>query len=313
MNITLDITKNLKDEFQNHFKLRKVKNEYFLDPDIGSGESMEYHTFPDGMEFYHFKRSFFKVPVQMKSVNPMDSEWFLIHINLSQVKQQKIVERNLLDFQKYLPIGLLMYGPGLEIDTYLPPQVEMELASIRFHHSFLNNYFENWKDIIDTSKNLISEDLDYTLETALNKALTSINSKIECHANVLKFINLFFKKISSHLPLKKAIDLHSDDLKNLFAAAAHLRNPLRKSIPSIEELAKISKMSSTKFKTSFKQLFGIAPFQYRNKIRMTFAREELITKRQTPSELSYALGYAHPSNFTAAYKKYFGVLPSEPQ
>lgn len=310
MNVQLNITENLKNQFQHYFKLKEVQGEYFLDSTIGGGESMEFLEFPGQMEFYHFKKSYFNIPINMKSINPIDSEWFLIHINLSKIKQKKKVEGEFIDFQKHLPIGLLLYGPGLEIDTLLPPNVEMELATIHFHCSFLDTYFENWKNSIDITKNLVYEDLDYKLENALYKALFSIRNKIECHAKVLHFMNLFFNKIQTHSRANHHEKLHSEDVKNLFMASTHLRNPLTKSIPSLDELASIANMGITKFKTSFKQLFGSAPIQYRNKIRMEFAREEIVARRKTPTEISYDLGYAHPSNFTTAYKKYFGELPS---
>lgn len=310
MEVHLDITKNLKDQFVHYFKLKEVNGEYFLDPSVGSGQSMECVKFPGRMEFYHFKKSSFKIPIHIKSVNPMGTEWFLLHINLSKIKQQKKVADKTIDFQKHLPIGLLLYGPGLEIDTLLPPNIEMELATVHFHHSFLDTYFKNWKDIIDVSKNLVYEDLDYKLEQSLNKVLSSIRNKIDCHANLLNFMSLYINKLKAHSKTTNHENLHSKDIKNLFTASVHLRNPIAKKTPSLNELASISNMGITKFKTSFKQLFGSAPLQYRNKIRMEFAREEIIAKRKTPSEISFDLGYSHPSNFTMAYKKYFGELPS---
>lgn len=310
MNVELNITKNLKNQFQHYFKLKEVNGEYFIDPTIGSGQSMKFVDFPGQMEFYHFNKSYFKIPVQMKSINPIDSEWFLIHINLSKTKQQKSVGDESIEFHKHLPIGLLLYGPGLEIDTKLPPNIEMELATIHFHRSFLDTYFENWKDSIDISKNLVYEDLDFKLENALHKALFSIRNKIECHANVLHFMNLFFEKIRAHSRTTHHESLHSEDVKYLFKASAYLRNPLATSTPTLDELASIANMGITKFKSSFKQLFGSAPIQYRNRIRMEFAREEIMSRRKTPTEISYDLGYAHPSNFTTAYKKHFGELPS---
>ncbi len=310
MDIKLNISQNLKIQFEDQFKLKEINGEYFLDPTIGEGQGMEFLNFPGHMEFYHFKKSHFNIPVQMKSINPADSEWFLIHINLSGTKQQKKVNDEFVDFQKYLPAGLLLYGPGLEIDTFLPPKVEMELASIHFNHKFLDCYFDKWEDIIDTNKNLVYEDLDYQLENALYKALSSISNKIDCHACVLQFMSLLLNKISTHSKISHQETLHTKDVQNLLMAAAHLRNPLAISTPSIAALATIAKMGKTKFKTSFKQLFGSAPIQYRNKIRMEYAREEIVAKRKTPSEISFDLGYAHPSNFTLAYKKHFGELPS---
>lgn len=310
MKVQLNILENLKSQFEHYFKLEHREGEYFLNPSIGGGMGMEFLDFPGQMEFYHFKRSFFKIPIHMKSINPINSKWFLIHVNLSKTIQQKKIKNDVIDFQKHLPMGLLLYGPGLEIDTQLPPKVEMELASIHFHQSFLDIYFKNWQDFIDVNKNLIYEDLDYKLENALLKALFTIRNKIECHANVLHFMNLFFNKIRAHSRAINHERLHSQDVKNLFIASTHLRDPLARTTPSIPELAFIANMGITKFKTSFKQLFGSAPIQYRNKIRMEFAREEIVAKRKTPSEISYDLGYAHPSNFTTAYKKYFGELPS---
>ncbi len=155
MNIELNITQSLKDQFQKYFKLKEVQGEYFLNTAIGGGQGMEFLDFPGQMEFYHFKKSYFKTPISMKSVNPVDTEWFLIHINLSKTKQQKRVADESIDFQKHLPIGLLLYGPGLEIETQLPAHVEMELASIHFHRSFLDTYFDNWTNYIDANKNLV--------------------------------------------------------------------------------------------------------------------------------------------------------------
>ena len=310
MNIQLNIAQNIKKQFDHHFKLREVNGEYYLDSDIGGGQGMVFLEFPGEMEFYHFKKSYFKIPVHMKSINPLDSGWLLLHINLSKVKQQKKIGDELIDFQKHLPIGILLYGPGLEIDTKFAPNVEMELASIHFSHTFMDTYFDNWDLIIDITKNLVYEDLDYALENALAKVLSSLGDKMICHSHVLHFMSLFLEKLSSHSRDPNNQELHTDDVKNLFVASAYLRNPLAKSVPSLQELSSIAKMGITKFKKSFKQLFGSAPMQYRNKIRMEFAREEIVARRRTPTEISYELGYAHPSNFTAAYKKYFGVLPS---
>lgn len=310
MNVRLNITQNLKSQFEYFFKLKEIDGEHFLDATIGGGDAMQFLEFPGQMEFYHFKKSYFKIPINIQSINPIDSDWFLIHINLSKTKQQKKVDDKLIDFQKHLPIGMLLYGPGLDIETELPPNTEMELASIHFNRSFLDIYFDNWKEIIDPTKNLLYEDLDDNLERSLYKALSTIRNKMECHANVLNFIHLFLQKISAHSKTIQNENLHAEDVKSLFIASAYLRNPLSKTIPSLKDLASIANMGTTKFKTKFKQLFGSAPIQYRNKIRMEFAREELVAKRKTPTEISQELGYSHPSNFTTAFKKYFDELPS---
>lgn len=307
----VDITKCLHEQLAVDLDLRYHNGEWHMGPSVGAGEGMTSLEFPDQIEFYHFGKVRFAVPVEMKAVNPVDSEWYLIHVNLSDVKQQKMVDGQTFEFQKRLPIGILIYGPGLEIDTLIPAEAESELASIRFPRSILDDYFDSWREFIDEDKNLVYEDLDYLLQDKLTEALASMHNKLLCHAAVLAFMHQLFQKLETHDKDPGIGRLRSAEVNSLFLASTHLRDPLSATVPSLDELASIANMSVTKFKTSFKQVFGSAPIQYRNKIRMEYAREEIVAHRKTPTEMSYVLGYSHPSNFTSAYKKFFGELPSD--
>jgi len=306
----VDISLGLKKQFQKQLKLIQRGDEYFLDPAVGIGKGMRYLEFPGKMEFYHFKKAKFHQPLNMTSINPEDSEWLMLHINLSNTKQNKVVSGENIELHKFLPIGILLYGPGLEITTQIPANLETEVVSIRFHHSFLDNYFNNWKEIIDLGKNLTYDDLDTQLENKLIQSLSSMDNMMDCHAKVLDFLNCYFNKLKYHQKETTYSKLHSKDLNNLLLASTHLRNPLAKTTPSLKQLASIANMGTTKFKTSFKQLFGSAPIQYRNKIRMEYAKIEIQLNHKSPTEVSYLLGYSHPSNFTVAYKQHFEKLPS---
>ena len=310
MNVTLEINENLLEQFQRLFRL---DDEYHLHPTVGTGLPMKYLQFPGQMEFYHFQASEFAQAIKMKSVNPTDSAWYLIHINLSVAKQRKTVAGQSIEFQKSLPIGMLVYGPGLEIDTLIPPGVTSELASIRFSHSFLDTYFGDWRATLPLGKNLILEDLSYQLEADLYKALNVMDDKLRCHAAILSFLSRVFDRLAEHEKADTHDNLRAEEIEGLFRACALLRSPLSTDVPSLNELASAAHMGRTKFKAAFKQVFGSPPMQYRNRIRMEFAREQIRLNNKTPTEISYLLGYSHPSNFTAAYKKQFGELPSDSQ
>jgi len=309
----INISLGLREQFQQCFSLQEKNGEYYMGASIGSGLGMRWLEFPGAMEFYHFKQARFHQPINMVSVNPSDSQWLLIHVNLAKIKQEKMVDGSKIEFQKYLPIGILLYGAGLEISTQIPAHVDTEVVSIRFNHAFLDAYFKDWQTIIKVDKNLVYEDLDQRLENKLKLALNAMDNKILCHAKVLDFMSQFFDKLKSHETDLACQNLRSSDINSLFLAATHLRNPLVAAIPSVQELASAAAMGVTKFKTSFKQMFGSPPMQYHHKIRMEYARDEITSKRCSPSEVSYALGYSHPSNFTVAYKQYFDVLPSSKQ
>ncbi|WP_250437038.1 helix-turn-helix domain-containing protein [Hanstruepera flava] len=310
MEIYLDITKNIIEQFDRYFNFTKTDNGLKPNPAIIEGDVVKYIQFPGELEFHHFGNAPFKVPISMTSVNPIDTKWYVIHINLSRIKQEKKVGGKVIHFQKHLPIGILLYGPDLKIETQIPPHVESEVATIRFSDTFLSSYFEDWKDLIDRDKSLIYEDLDPVLDKKLSLALAAMDNKIKCHRLVLDFVQQFFKKLKSH---KKGINpgkLHPEDLKNLFKISTILRNPTNNQIPAISDLAKMAHMGPSKFKNAFKQVFGLPPFEYRNRVRMEFAMEEIQHNAKSPTEVSYLLGYSHPSSFTKAYKKYFGRLPS---
>ena len=70
-------------------------------------------------------------------------------------------------------------------------------------------------------------------------------------------------------------------------------------------------MGTTKFKASSHAVFGVAPLRYRNKVRMDYAHDELVPARKRPTDVSYELGYSHPSKFSTALKKQFVQLPSQ--
>ena len=309
MEIHIDITKNIIDQFGLYFNFTKTENGLRPDPAIIEGD-VKFIEFPGELEFHHFGNAPFKVPIFMTSINPIDTKWYVIHINLSKVKQEKKVGNQVIHFQKHLPIGILLYGPNLKIVTQIPPNIDSEVATIRFSDTFLSTYFKDWEKLIDRSKSLVYEDLDPILDKKLSLALSTMDNKIKCHGLVLDFMQHFFGKLRSH---KKGVShgkLHPEDLKNLFKISTLLRDPTNKEIPTISELAKIAHMGQSKFKSSFKQVLGLPPFEYRNRVRMEFAQAEIQNNAKSPTEVCYLLGYSHPSNFTKAYKKYYGHLPS---
>ncbi|MFN5133966.1 MAG: helix-turn-helix domain-containing protein [Chitinophagaceae bacterium] len=69
----------------------------------------------------------------------------------------------------------------------------------------------------------------------------------------------------------------------------------------------------SKLKSNFKQVYGTGIYEYYQKNRMRKARNMLITNNYTIKEVGLKLGYTNLSNFSLAFKKEFGVLPSQLQ
>jgi AraC-like DNA-binding protein len=79
---------------------------------------------------------------------------------------------------------------------------------------------------------------------------------------------------------------------------------------SLKELARQVGSNEFNLKKYFKEIFGETVFGYLHQKRMETAKDELCRPGSSVSEVSQRMGYKHPTHFTAAFKKHFGILPS---
>jgi AraC-like DNA-binding protein len=80
---------------------------------------------------------------------------------------------------------------------------------------------------------------------------------------------------------------------------------------TIDQLAVKFAIGTSKLKRHFKQVYGLPVYEYFQKHRMQRAKEMLLSGDFSVKEAGYKLGYQNLSNFANAFKKEFGVLPSE--
>jgi len=306
----IDIRNNILTQFAEHFDTKIIESEVVLKPEVGIGK-IKLTEFPDTLELYDFEFKL-KAPFQLESVNPTKSNWLLLNINLSQISVDKTVNNELVNIQRYLPSGILLYTQNTNVSSVSLPETPYSVVLIRFKSSYLHNYMRDEIKQLNTGENaVIYEDLDAHMEMLLRAAINYENNKLKRHACTLEFLSIFLDKLKHRAREDHYENLHPTDIKGLFLASTHLRNPISTSTPSIPELAAFANMGTTKFKTTFKQVFGLPPLQYHQKIKMKYAKKELLSKSKTISEISYEIGYSHPSKFTAAFKKHFGSLPSQ--
>jgi AraC-like DNA-binding protein len=77
------------------------------------------------------------------------------------------------------------------------------------------------------------------------------------------------------------------------------------------QLAEQVNLSLYKFKRGFKELFGISPYKLLTEIRLYKARVALRDTRLSILEIALSVGYNSPEGFSRAYKKLFGISPSD--
>jgi AraC-like DNA-binding protein len=123
-----------------------------------------------------------------------------------------------------------------------------------------------------------------------------------------RFFTSLFEKMSNpayRLPLT-----HEDIARVMHIERLLTRNVLQ-TPPSIQQLAKIAAVSESKLKKDFKTMYSFPIYEYFQKARMHAAQDKLLTGKFSVKEVAMELGYSNLSNFTIAFKKEFGMLPSQ--
>lgn len=80
---------------------------------------------------------------------------------------------------------------------------------------------------------------------------------------------------------------------------------------TLNELAERFDISLTSMKTCFRGVYGTSVYAYLRTYRLQLAEKLLKDGRLYVAEIAYHIGYENPNKFTSAFKKAYGVQPTE--
>lgn len=80
---------------------------------------------------------------------------------------------------------------------------------------------------------------------------------------------------------------------------------------NIEELAGLCGITPVYFRKLFAGFYGTSPIKYINNLKITRAKELLISQMYSISEVAMQSGYSDMSHFSREFKKATGICPSE--
>jgi AraC-like DNA-binding protein len=150
------------------------------------------------------------------------------------------------------------------------------------------------------------------LQTLLHDLLAETGKPLLFYQNrVYRIIELFFDWLYNEMkvvPGQTGLTRH--DIEMAQKIEALLTEDVTKLPPTIKELAREAAMSESKLKKIFKTVYGLPPYEYYQRQRMEKARLMLLSGNYSVKDIGYTLGYANLSNFTLAFKKVFGKVPS---
>lgn len=79
---------------------------------------------------------------------------------------------------------------------------------------------------------------------------------------------------------------------------------------TIAELSRHAGLGRRSFNAQFHRLYGVSAAEYLRTTRLVAAREALLHQGMSVTEAAYTVGYANPANFSTAFRKHFGYVPS---
>lgn len=105
-------------------------------------------------------------------------------------------------------------------------------------------------------------------------------------------------------------EVNKEEKASLIAVENYIQNNLQKEL-TISDLSLIAGFNTSKFKKSFKEVYGTTVFKYITSLRIEKAKKLITEQDYTVAQASYEVGYKNPQHFTVAFKKMMGYLPSQ--
>lgn len=78
----------------------------------------------------------------------------------------------------------------------------------------------------------------------------------------------------------------------------------------VEALAEMTALSVSAFHRHFKAVTALSPLQYQKRVRLLYARSQLMAGQGSTTSIAFSVGYESPNQFSREYARLFGLPPS---
>jgi len=176
---------------------------------------------------------------------------------------------------------------------------------------YLTSYTKN--PLHNVNKELIGFEYRKILDEIYSTDFGSDIGRIILQNRILLLTEKFFQKllarsINADAKINK---LNRADLDALETVERALSKEELEKFPSIIQLSALARMSTSKLKNKFKEVYGMKLYEFYNRNRLQKAKEWIEAGDTSVKEAAYKVGFSSLSNFSKAFKKEFGLLPKE--
>ncbi|MFT3824560.1 MAG: AraC family transcriptional regulator [Chitinophagaceae bacterium] len=313
----------LMHEVAERLQARVHNNQLIFPPEIATGH-YSFVKLPNGLEANILNCTFNQDWLIRRRKSPEEEYYTLRFDELTirdslvvTIDDEKMKEGNTTKSVAYLTSSLSDWSYfGTEGSTFKGIQV-------LFNKKWLAKYLDinTVENVLSTYISLKAENINIEpLDSKYKQWMRMVMETDEEHpmrlAVIQNRIMLMIERFFTHLYEKMQnptfrIPLSSEDINRVMQVESILTKDIYQSPPSIQELARMTAISESKLKKDFKTMYGYPIYEYYQKTRMQAAQDKLLTGKYSVKEVAMELGYANLSNFTIAFKKEFGILPSQ--
>lgn len=184
---------------------------------------------------------------------------------------------------------------------FIEPQFFAEYLPSFDKNDLANLNIENNLNLLPTLKVML-----YDFSVDFNKTMfKDYYLKIWGENFMFQILNELVKKTELSNSVKK------DDIDAIERLVTFCKNNIFKTTMSIEKMAEFVGMSTTKFKETFKTLYGVPPHQYLLDIKLEKAIKLLSLNECGVTEVAYKVGFNYPSSFSRLFKKKYNISPTD--
>lgn len=134
--------------------------------------------------------------------------------------------------------------------------------------------------------------------------------KMFLEAKVIELLLLQFEQLGEAKSNSSSSSLKKSDVDKIYAVREYLLNNLDTTCSLISLALHVGTNEFT-LKKGFKELFGTTVFGFWNDAKMEQAKIMLTEQQMSVGEVSCHTGYKNQRHFSAAFKRKYGILPSQ--
>ncbi|MDJ1469261.1 AraC family transcriptional regulator [Cytophagaceae bacterium DM2B3-1] len=220
----------------------------------------------------------------------------------------------------------LIYNSYNTTETLFKKQTDLRLTIVSFAPRYFMEMSDGGGKVMDKIASTVAGGQSFVLGSASNLRLnlqmlqllqslgqTGYNTAVErllTESKVLELLALQIGQLHKEETLIHGKKLSAMDIKKLHDVRDILLSDLSANF-TLHSLSHQVGLNVYKLKFGFKFLFGQPVFNYLKEARLTYAAQQLALETKSITQIAYEAGFATPSHFSDAFKKFYGVSPNK--